>query len=328
MTRPRSLSVFREALRRAVALAALAVAAAWTVAAAEELEAPGPEGPLRGAYLDAGAGAQAVLIVPGSGPTNRDGDNALGIRSGAYRLLAEALAEEGVSSLRVDKRGMFRSAEAIPDANAVTIADYAADVRLWADVLRRRSGRDCVWLAGHSEGGLVVLAAAQEAEGVCGLVLLAAPGRPIGELVREQLAANPANALLLPLAFQTLDALEAGEDVDVSGLPAPLQALFAPTLQPFWRDVLSYDPAALAAAYDGPILIVEAMLDIQVAAADADALAAAAPDAVRLRLPEATHMLKRPPTPGYAGQMATYRDPSLPIDPELAPAIADFVGGR
>ena len=65
-----------------------------------------------------------MLIVPGSGPTDRDGNNPMGVAAAPYRMLAEALAARGIGSVRIDKRGMFASAGAAADPNAVTIGDY------------------------------------------------------------------------------------------------------------------------------------------------------------------------------------------------------------
>ena len=145
------------------------------------LEAPGPHGPLKATLVmpDAGSGRQApaVLIIPGSGPTDRDGNNPLGIKAATYRLLAEALAQRGLSTVRIDKRGMFASGGAIPDANNVTINDYANDVHAWIKVIKGKTGAPCVWALGHSEGGLVALAAAQNPDGLCGLILVSTPGR-------------------------------------------------------------------------------------------------------------------------------------------------------
>lgn len=162
-----------------------ALAAAAALASAN-VTIPGPTGALAGTFLDPGKQAPAIILIPGSGPTDRDGDNVMGVSGGIYRQLAEQLAANGVATLRIDKRGMFGSKAAIADANAVTIADYAADVHGWATFLRKR-GRSCVWLAGHSEGGLVALAAAGRQAGICGLILLAAPGRPLGTILRAQL---------------------------------------------------------------------------------------------------------------------------------------------
>lgn len=290
-----------------------------------QLTAPGPAGPLAGTYLDAGEKAPVVLIIPGSGPTDRDGNNPLGITAAQYRLLAEALAGKGISSLRIDKRGMFGSKAAVADANAVTIGDYAADVHRWADVIRKRSGVPCVWVLGHSEGGLVALTAAQQPAAICGLILVSTPGRKMGELVRDQLRANPANAPLLDSALHAIDELEAGRRVDVAGMHPALQRLFAPAVQAFEIDAFARDPAKLARSLKVPVLIVQGERDIQVSSTDARALVAAQPKAKLVVIPAMNHVLKDVATNDRTANLATYADPSLPIDGTLVGAIAAFV---
>jgi len=289
---------------------------------------PGPNGDLAGTLVDAGKGSPVVLIIPGSGPTDRDGNNPLGVKAAPYRLLAEALAAKGVSTLRADKRGMFGSKAAIADANDVRIADYATDAHQWVDALRKRTGAKCVWLLGHSEGAIVALAAGQQPQGVCGLILVAGPGRKLGAILREQLQANPANGPLLPQAMAALDSLEAGKTVDTTAMPAALMPLFNAKVQPFLIDLLAQDPAKLAAATRLPMLIVRGGKDIQVAAADLDALDAARPDAVVLSPPNMNHVLKDVAGDERASNLATYADPDLPVDPILVDAIAEFVKAR
>ncbi len=295
-------------------------------ALAEPLEAPGPAGPLRGTLLSPGqAGAPAVLIIPGSGPTDRDGNNRLGVKAATYRLLAEGLLAQGVATVRTDKRGLFASAEAVADADAVTIADYAADTHGWIAVMRDHLNLPCVWLLGHSEGGLIALVAAREPVGICGLVLVASAGRPLGSVLREQLRANPANAPLLDQAIGAVDALEAGRRVDTAGMPPALLRLFRPSVQGFMISLMSYDPAALLRGWRGPALIMQGERDLQVGVADARALAAARPDARLLLLPEVNHVLKVVATDDAAANRAAYADPDLPLAPGIVSAIADFV---
>lgn len=300
----------------------------WLMAAAAAtsvITASGPEGPLEGTMIDAGAGAPVVLIIPGSGPTDRDGNNPLGITSASYRLLAEALAEKQVSSVRIDKRGMFGSKAAVKDGNAVTLGDYAADAHAWAKSIRDRTKAKCVWLLGHSEGGLVALTAAQQPEGLCGVILVAAPGQRLGDVMRAQLRANPANAPVLDDALATIDSLEAGKRVDVSGLHPALQQLFAPQVQGFLIDVMAADPVKLAKSIKLPLLIVHGGKDLQVGEADAKALADPGIAATRLSVGDMTHALKAVEGDDRAANMATYADPSRPVHPKLVDAIASFV---
>ena len=303
------------------ALAILAVAAATS----QPVMAQGPQGPLSGTLLDAGRGTPVVLVIPGSGPTDRDGNNPLGVRAAPYRLLAEALAAKGVSTVRIDKRGMFASKDAAPDPNQVTIADYVADTRQWVDAIREGSGQKCAWLLGHSEGALVALAAAQKKDGLCGVVLVAGAGRRMSDVIRAQLRSNPSNAAILESAMSALESLDGGHRVDVTGLHPALQRLFAPQVQPFLIDMFRHDPAKLASTVAVPLLIVQGERDLQVTSADARALAAAQPKAKLVLLPRMNHVLKGVASDDRQANVATYADPSLPVDAGLVDAIAEFV---
>lgn len=310
-----------------------AVLAAASIAAAPvstEVEAPGPSGPLRGTLLTPAEaqGAPVVLIVPGSGATDRDGNSTPnGVSAAPYRLLAEDLAARGIATIRIDKRGILGSAGA-GSANAVTIADYAADVRQWARAARARTGARCVWLLGHSEGGLVALVAGQDPQDLCGLILVSAGGRPIGAVLREQLRASPAYAPLLDQAMPAIEALEAGRHVDVSGMDQRLLPLFAPPVQDLMISLLSYDPARLIATARLPVLIVQGQRDLHVNETDARRLAGANPAARLVLLPGVNHVLKAVATDDRAANAATYGDPSLPLAPGVAAPIADFVRAR
>jgi hypothetical protein len=292
---------------------------------AEELTIAGPDGALTATLIQPAPYAATVVIVPGSGPTDRDGNNPLGVAAAPYRLLAEALHERGFGSLRFDKRGMFGSKAAIPDANAVTVDEYAGDVAAWTAAAKQATGSPCIWLLGHSEGGLIALAAARRAADLCGVILLAAPGRPMGQILREQLSANPANAPFIPQAFKALDKLESGKRIKAAKLAAPLQQLFADSVQGYLIDLLPRDPAPLAAQLGLPLMIVSGGKDLQIGPAEGAALRAARPDAQHAVVLEMNHVLKDVAGDDRAANLAAYADPSLPVSRRLVQLLTSFM---
>ncbi len=309
-----------------MALSTAAVAAPPSAPVQTYVQAPGPLGPLKGTMLSPAADRLAMaLIIPGSGPTDRDGNNPIGVKGATYRLLAEGLAEHGIGTVRIDKRGLFASSAAVADGNAVTIDDYVADVGAWIEVIRKETGVSCVWLLGHSEGGLIALAAAQKLPDICGLILVSTAGRPLGEVLRTQLRANPANAPILPQAMTAIEALEAGRRVDVAGMHPGLMPLFAPQVQGFLINAFSYDPAKLIATVTKPVVIVQGRRDMQVGVDDAERLKDAAPKAELVLLPDVNHVLKTVTSDNPRANAATYADPSLPLAPGVVEAIAKFI---
>ena len=263
-----------------------------------------------------------AVIIPGSGPTDRDGNSPLGVRNGSLKQLAEGLAAEGIASVRIDKRGIAASRAAGRDETALTFDGYVGDARAWAKLAVAQTGAPCAWLIGHSEGALVAQAAAQDTDApLCGLVLLSGAGRPAGVVIREQLAAQ-LPAPLMAEAETTLSALEAGRLVD--NPPAALAALFRPSVQPYLVSWLKYDPAKLAAAYQGPMFIGHGTTDIQTTVTDAQALSAARP-AAQLTLWEGiNHVLTEAPA-DRAANIATYGNPEAKVAPQVVADVADFI---
>jgi pimeloyl-ACP methyl ester carboxylesterase len=294
------------------------------LAAALAVSAPIQAGKLAGTLTSPrGPAKAAAVILPGSGPTDRDGNNPLGVKAASYRLLAEGLAERGVATVRIDKRGLFGSAQA-GDPNAVTIGDYVKDTAAWVEATRKATGANCAWLIGHSEGGLIALAAAKTPH-VCGLVLLSTAGRPLADVIRQQLRANPANAPILDQAEAALAALEAGRAADTSAMhPALAQGLFNPKVQPYLIDVFRYDPTRLIAGYGGPVLIVQGTTDLQVSVEDAKALASAQPRATLRLIEGMSHVLKNAPL-DRAANVAVMQDEAAPLSPGLVDSIAGFM---
>lgn len=283
---------------------------------------PSGPAPLHGTLLTpAGPTRAAALIIAGSGPTDRDGNNPLGVSASSYRLLAEGLAEQGIATVRADKRGVAESTGAVRVEADLRFTDYANDARGWAVETARLTGRPCAWLIGHSEGAMVALVAAVGGnEAVCGLVLLAGPGRPIGTVLREQLANVPEP--LRGQAVAILAELEAGRPV--TDVPPQLAALFRPSVQPYLISWLPLDPAAMVADYEGPVMIGQGTTDLQVGLTDANALAAARPGARLTIWQGVNHLLKLAPA-DRAANTATYSDPTLPLAPGVVDDVAGFI---
>lgn len=279
--------------------------------------------PLHGTLLAPEGQARAVaLILPGSGPTDRDGNNPMGVAAAPYRKLAEGLAAQGIASVRFDKRGIGQSAAAAPSEADFTFRDNIGDARLWIDETVARTGLRCVWLIGHSEGALVALATASDDDPkICGLVLLAGAGRKAGVVLREQLASAPLPPDLRTAAETALSELEAGRTTEA---PPQLAALFRPSVQPYMISWLALDPATLIAGYDGPVMVGHGSTDLQTTLTDARALAGGQPNAHLVIWDGVNHVLKTAPA-DRAANLATYGDPSLPLAPGVVEDVAEFI---
>jgi pimeloyl-ACP methyl ester carboxylesterase len=261
-----------------------------------------------------------VLLIAGSGPTDRNGNQA-GHGPDELRQIAEALAARGIASLRYDKRAIGRSPAPVNFREQDLVLDnFVDDAAAWLTFLEGRSELGPRFVAGHSEGGLIAILLAKRVP-VSGIVLLATPGRPVGQATREQLRA----ALPQPIldeALATLAALERGESV--ATVSPPLMPLLRPSVQPFMRSLLAVVPAQEFKRLRVPVLVAQGGHDLQVSAADAAALIEARPDAAVFRAADMNHVLKTAPADA-AGQQKSYTDPSVPLAPGLVEAIAAFV---
>jgi pimeloyl-ACP methyl ester carboxylesterase len=284
---------------------------------------PSEPSPLHGTLLTPdGDTRAAALIIAGSGPTDRDGNSRLGVTASSYRLLAEGLAAHGVATVRTDKRGVGASAFALTSETELVFTDYADDARAWAAETARLTGQPCAWLIGHSEGALVALAAVEASDDtICGLVLLSGAGRTARVVLEEQLGPQLPEPLRTQ-AFHALAELEAGRLVPDA--PSALAALFRPSVQPYLISWLALDPAKLAAGYDGPMMIGQGSTDVQTTVADAEALAAARPDAHLVVWDGVNHLLKIAPAE-RAANIATYSNPDLPLAPGVVDEVAGFI---
>jgi alpha-beta hydrolase superfamily lysophospholipase len=261
----------------------------------------------------------AVLIIAGSGPTDRNG-NGPGLSTDTYKLLAEGFAAHGIRSLRYDKRGIGESRAMVAREEEARFTHFVDDAIAAIKALSARADVSKVIVAGHSEGALIAILAAQKND-LAGVILLAATGRPLAAVLRDQLRAGLPEPLRTD-ALNILDRLSAGERVEQ--IRPELNSLFRPSVQPFLMSLISIDPAEELKSLKTPVLLVQAGRDLQIQRSDFDALTKARPDIRTIMLPQANHTLKVAPE-DRAGNIALYTNRRAPLDPGLMPPLIDFV---
>ncbi|WP_207282611.1 alpha/beta hydrolase [Pseudomonas sp. FW300-N2F2] len=261
-----------------------------------------------------------VLIISGSGPTDRDGNNPEGGRNDSLKRLAWVLARHNIASVRYDKRGVAASLAATPDERNLSVEAYVADAVAWSHKLAADPRLGPLILLGHSEGALIASLAAPQAN-TAAVISLSGSARPIDQVLRQQLS----NRLPPPLMLRSnelLDSLKAGR-LD-SNVPAQLQVIFRPSVQPYLISLFRQDPARAFAALQMPALIIQGSNDIQVGADDARQLKAAKPDAELALIEGMNHVMRIVPN-DVKRQLASYKDPNLPLAAELGTRILRFI---
>ena len=263
-----------------------------------------------------------VVIIAGSGPTDRNGNSLMGIRPNSYAQLAWRLAERGIASLRYDKR-VLPATKGTVDITRLTLEDFAADARAAAESLARDARFSRVVLLGHSEGSALALIAARQGPPVAGVISVSGLGRPLGVVMREQLARQFDSATLVRYDTAMAQYLRGETPKDV---PPLLGVLFVPVNQNFMKSLAAFDPPAAIHAVAQPVLIIQGGRDLQVTVAVATRLIEAARTGSKLVIvPLANHVLKEATDTTLPGQIRAYQDPTVPIMPDVANAIADWM---
>ena len=261
-----------------------------------------------------------ALILPGSGPTDRDGNFPEG-ENNSLKFLAHDLAKEGIGSLRIDKRSVGASHAAAPDETDLRAETFVEDATNWLQFLEEQNRTSRIFLVGHSEGALVATLAALEHD-VSGLVLIAGTGRPAPDLIREQVSGSAMPPELKTRSDELLEKLKRGETDE--NVPRELGPLYRPSVQPYLISWFRHDPAKELAKVNAPVLLVQGTNDLQLRPTDTALLAQARPDATLITIEAMNHVLKLAPST-RAENIALYSRPDVPLAPGLVKAIASFI---
>jgi uncharacterized protein len=294
----------------------------------------------------------AVVMVAGSGPTDRDWNSPLLPGSnGSARLIAEALARAGIASLRYDKRASGPHArENVPLligklSMQSHVDELAGAVRTMASQAYTHSGR--IFALANSEGTLHALNYQLHSPAIpfAGLVLIGPPGRPVGAVAHSQLAAQaarvPNGEALLALYDAAIARFLAGEPIDPDpllpeGVQMLLRSLETPANLPFARELWMADAAPLLRQVDVPVLVIIGKKDVQVDwQTDGEPLqrAAVGHEEVTFLFPEnANHVLKqelRPREDVVPSEMEMgYNGPDTRLDPQALASILEWLAAH
>jgi pimeloyl-ACP methyl ester carboxylesterase len=302
--------------------AALLLATAALYAVEEDITLNTPTGDIHGKLIlpDGGTPCPVVIIIAGSGPTDMNGNNA-GMTNNSLLYLARELAAGGIASVRYDKRAIGKSAAACTNEEDLRFDHYIDDAAAWADKLAGDSRFTKVIIAGHSEGSLIGMVAAQRSKAVKGYISIAGCGSPAYEILEEQLKSQP--AWIQEQSASICKELREGRTVEE--VPYYLMSLYRKSVQPYLISWFAYNPAEEVAKLDIPVLILQGDMDIQVGVDEAEKLHAAQPHSELHIIKEMNHILKHCNTMQQMAQLATYRDANLPLKAELVRLIVEFI---
>ena len=261
----------------------------------------------------------AVLMISGSGPTDRDGNSKLGYENNSLKLVAQRIADQGVAVLRFDKRGIAGSQKAVSDPLALRFDDFVNDAKNWLDLLAGRGYKKLV-VIGHSQGSLTGMLAARDNKRVKGFISIAGLADDAGVAIIEQLGRQA--PILKDEAKVALDSLRAGHTVNK--VNPFLTSLFGPQIQGFLKSYIQYTPKAEITKLTIPVLIINGTTDIQVGVENAEALQQAYPNSKLEIIEGMNHVLKIAPS-DPAANIATYNDPDLPLAGGLMEVILSFI---
>ncbi len=261
-----------------------------------------------------------ILIIAGSGPTDRDCNSPMNIQTNAYKMLAEGFANKGMATLRYDKRGVGKSKKAMTGESDLRFDMYVNDAVAWISMLKEDNRFTKVIILGHSEGSLIGMIAAKQTK-VAAFISLAGVGKPADKVLQDQLKGK------LPPDLQTesdniLDSLRNGKTV--AKVNKNLLAIYRPSVQPYMISWIKYDPSVEITKLKMPVLILQGNTDIQVSVGDAKLLAAAKPKAKLVIVENMNHILKESEADAQKN-MATYKNPDLPLKKGLVDLITIFI---
>ncbi len=256
------------------------------------------------------------IIIPGSGPTDRDGNNAF-MKNNSLKFLAEELAQNNIASYRYDKSVLSYSKNNTK-IDSLTFNDFIEEASEVISHFKKLKKYSKIIIIGHSQGSLVGMISGKNT--IDGFISIAGSGRTIDEVLTEQIELQA--PFLKDETTKILTELKAGKTVE--NVNPMLISLFNKKVQPFLTSWIQYNPQTEIKKLTCPILIINGTKDIQVKTLDADLLHSANSNSQLKYIENMNHIFKEIKGDNNEN-MASYSDPNSPIMKELSTIIATFV---
>ena len=258
-----------------------------------------------------------VILIAGSGPTNRDG-NQIGLTNNSLKLLAESLVKNGIAVYSYDKRIFAQMAAGKLDEASLSFDNFIDDAKAVVLYFKNQKKYHSIIIAGHSEGALIGMIAANG--NADAYISIAGAGRPIDEVLLEQIGKQA--SFLKEEVEKNLATLKSGNTFELKN--QMLASIFRASVQPYMISWIKYNPQYEIKKLQIPSLLINGDKDIQVSVQDAQLLQQVKPDAQLQIIPNMNHIFKVIQGDD-AENKASYTNPELPICPELTSIITTFI---
>jgi len=260
-----------------------------------------------------------IIIIPGSGPTDRNGNNVM-MKNNGVKYFAESLANHKIATYRFDKSVLKFTKNDSLKIKALTFKTFINEAKSVIKYFKKSEKYSKIIVAGHSQGSLVGMVSSENNKNVSAFISLEGAGRPIDEILIEQI--NKQAPFLKDETVRVLDSLKIGKRV--ADFNPMLISLFNQQVQPFLISWLQYNPQNEIEKLTIPILIIQGTKDIQVVGTDAKLLLEANSKSQFVLIENMNHIFKE--IKGEVNEnMQSYSNPNLPVMPELVSKIAGFI---
>lgn len=257
-----------------------------------------------------------VILIAGSGSTNRSG-NQVGMQNNSLKYLSQDLASLGNFVFTYDKRIIAMMINKEMKESDLRFDDFINDAKDVIQYFKAKNNYSKIIIAGHSEGSLIGMVAANG--NADGYISIAGAARPIDEVVTEQILAQMPNTKDKLADYFAL--LREGKTFK-NELPL-LESLFRESVQPYLISWIKYKPEDEIVKLKIPVLLINGTKDLQVKQSEAELLKKAKTEAQLVIIENMNHVFKEIKVD--EDNLKSYSNPDLPVMKELVSSVNQFI---